>query len=181
MSRDAAHLAMVGGAGSVDRVAVVVLAIGVYLALPGSYSSDAPRKSWSFTIPLPRNKVEAYLVRDFQGTVASWSKVGDQVSTVRKVKQGHLVETGQYDMVVNWKKTAAHTFVQSNKCSAPFLKRELRPGPAELMADPGIDWAVEWTLVAQSENATEVRIRAPVNNAPGFVGNAFFLGGGGGG
>lgn len=146
---------MVGG--SVDRIAVGVVALCIYVWLPGDYSKEAPLRSFNFTIPLPKSRVERLLVHDFQETATLWLK---EVEAVEKYKGSHayFLRSSPHDMVVRWHKTAKDTWQQSHKVSPLFIrKREDRPSPATIEASPGLDWAVEWKLVALSAAETAVQ------------------------
>ena len=100
------------------------------------------------------SKVAKLLVRDFHKTVGLWM---DDVLSVRRVREGYLVRAGQFDMISNWKKTGAYTWEETSKRSKLFVKKHLRPRPAEIVAEPGIDWGVEWQLTEVSPTQTQVR------------------------
>jgi len=146
---------MVGGA--VDRMAVIALALGVCFWWPGAYTREEPLKTWNFTIPMPKHKVERLLVHDFQKTAPLWLK---EVESIKPYggRSSYFVRVGQYDMVVRWRKTAKDVWDSSYKVSPLFIrKRHLRPSPASIEASPGIDWAVEWRLLAVSASETAVQ------------------------
>ena len=134
-------------------IAPVALALVGYAWTPGTYSKVAPLRTWNFTIPLPRTKVAKLLVQDFDKTAQLWL---DEVISVRRVKQGHLVRTLDFDMVASFHKTSSHVYTETMACSELFLSNDERPSPEEIVSSPGVEWAAEWRLQAKSPTETEV-------------------------
>lgn len=100
--------------GAVDRTALAVLGLGLYMWMPATYSRDRPLREWAFVIPLPLKTVENMLVHDFRKNAQLWV---DNVQSVTKTPHGSLLSAGQFDMVTQFQRRGAHTFEQSNKCS----------------------------------------------------------------
>ena len=88
-------------------MAVALLAIGVYVYTPGTYSKEQPLKAWTFTVALPRAKVERLLVHDFHETAQLW--VNGFESVERSSGKSSLVRTGPFDVLTEWTKTGSFT------------------------------------------------------------------------
>ena len=97
-------------------MAVALLAIGVYVYIPGTYSKEQPLKSWTFTVALPRAKVERLLVHDFHETAQLWVNGFESVErSSGKLRGSSLVRTGPFDVLTEWTKTGSFTWEQSSR------------------------------------------------------------------
>jgi len=102
--------------GSVDVMAVALLAIGVYVYTPGTYSKEQPLKAWTFTVALPRAKVERLLVHDFHETAQLWVNGFESVErSSGKLRGSSLVRTGPFDVLTEWTRTGTFTWEQSSR------------------------------------------------------------------
>lgn len=143
--------------GSVDVMAVALLAVGVYVYIPGTYSKEQPLKSWTFTVALPRAKVETLLVHNFHDTVQLWVNGFESVErSSGKLRGSSFMRTEPYDILTEWTKTGRFTWEQSSRTSPLFLAAAKRPTAAEIAEAPALDWAAEWRLNELSATETEV-------------------------
>ena len=134
--------------------AIAIGAVLVYFWTPGAYNREHPLSSWTFNVPLPRQKLAKIMINDFETTAKHWV---DNVRAVKRVREGYLVNTDAFDMVARRTKTGEWTWETSHKSSPLFVNKKERPSPAEIVKAPGIDWAVEWKLVELSPHVTQVQ------------------------
>ena len=143
--------------GSVDVMAVALLAIGVYVYIPGTYSKEQPLKAWTFKVALPRAKVERMLVHDFHDTAKLWVNGFESVErSSGKLRGSSFMRTDPFDILTEWTKTGSFTWEQSSRTSPLFLSAASRPTAAEIAEAPALDWASEWRLNELSPTETEV-------------------------
>lgn len=165
--------------GSVDFIAIVLVALVAYVLWTPVYSREQPLKEWRFTVPLPRQKLEQQLVHEFQSTAKLWidgvrsvERSSVERHFIRPVERQqalqHLVHTDNYDVITQFSKTGSFVWEEARKVSPLFSRGiwslafgDQRPGPDEISQAPAVDWAAEWTLNELSSTETEVRSPAP--------------------